>query len=48
MFEVDNIELEALLFQTGYLTIEERYTVGSQIHYRLKYPNTEHKNEFIL
>ncbi len=42
-FDVDNIELEALLFQTGYLTIEEKFNVGSQIQYRLKYPNQEVK-----
>ena len=40
-FEVGNIATEALLFQTGYLTIvgeEERY---GQAHYRLGYPNLE-------
>lgn len=42
-FDVDNIELDALLFQTGYLTIKEKYKIGSQIHYRLKYPNQEVK-----
>jgi hypothetical protein len=42
-FDVDNIELEALLFQTGYLTISEKFKVGSQIHYLLKYPNLEVK-----
>ncbi len=42
-FDVDNIELEALLFQTGYLTIKEKYNIGSQIHYSLKYPNQEVK-----
>lgn len=42
-FDVDNIELEALLFQTGYLTIAEKFKVGSQIHYLLKYPNLEVK-----
>ena len=42
-FDVDNIELEALLFQTGYLTIEKKYKIGTQIHYLLKYPNQEVK-----
>lgn len=42
-FDVDNIELDALLFQTGYLTIKEKFKIGSQIHYSLKYPNQEVK-----
>jgi hypothetical protein len=42
-FDVDTIELEALLFQTGYLTIDKKYNIGSQIHYLLKYPNQEVK-----
>ena len=42
-FDVDNIELEALLFQTGYLTILERFTIGAKIYYSLKYPNMEVK-----
>ena len=40
---MDNIELEALLFQTGYLTILERFTIGAKIYYSLKYPNMEVK-----
>lgn len=42
-FDVDNIELEALLFQTGYLTIKEKYRLGAKIYYSLKYPNQEVK-----
>ncbi len=42
-FDVDNIDLEALLFQTGYLTIREKFKLGIQIHYSLKYPNQEVK-----
>lgn len=40
-FDVDVIEPEALLFQTGYLTIQERYQRGSLYRYRLRYPNRE-------
>ena len=40
-FDVDDIAPEALLFQTGYLTIREReYLDGTPI-YRLDYPNRE-------
>lgn len=42
-FDVDNIELEALLFQTGYLTIKEKIYLGSNIIYSLSYPNLEVK-----
>ncbi len=40
-FDVDAIGIDALLFQTGYLTItgEERH--GSRTRYRLDYPNHE-------
>ena len=40
-FDVEQIAPEALLFQTGYLTIEESsYRIG-RIRYRLGYPNLE-------
>ncbi len=40
-FDVDEIATEALLFQTGYLTIEESsYRIGRRT-YRLDYPNLE-------
>ncbi len=42
-FDVDNIELESLLFQTGYLTIQDKFRIGAKIRYRLKYPNLEVK-----
>lgn len=32
-----------LLFQTGYLTIKEITTIGTQYAYRLSYPNLEVK-----
>lgn len=40
-FDVDDIKLETLLFQTGYLTIKEVTTVFNQRNYRLGYPNLE-------
>jgi hypothetical protein len=43
-FDVDNIPLHTLLFQTGYLTIDEVLTIGTQYGYRLKYPNLEVKS----
>ena len=40
-FDVDDIATEALLFQTGYLTILEEEHVGDEPMYRLGYPNRE-------
>ena len=40
-FDVDEIAPEALLFQTGYLTIREREDLGGVTVYRLGYPNRE-------
>ncbi len=40
-FDVDEIAVEALLFQTGYLTIEESAYRGGRMRYRLGYPNRE-------
>ena len=40
-FDVDEIAPEALLFQTGYLTIREREDLGGTSIYRLDYPNRE-------
>ncbi|MDE0693156.1 MAG: ATP-binding protein [Gammaproteobacteria bacterium] len=40
-FDVDEIAPEALLFQTGYLTIQEREALGEETVYRLGYPNRE-------
>ncbi|MCY4424869.1 MAG: AAA family ATPase [Acidimicrobiaceae bacterium] len=50
-FDVDHIATEALLFQTGYLTIGEEITEGSRKRYRLAYPNLEVRqnlNEHLL
>ena len=40
-FDVEDIGIEALLFQTGYLTITEREWDGTQTFYTLDYPNLE-------
>ena len=40
-FDVDDIATEALLFQTGYLTIHAQERLGGQIFYSLGYPNQE-------
>ena len=40
-FDVDDMPTEALLFQTGYLTIERPEPRGGRMFYRLGYPNLE-------
>ena len=40
-FDVDDIATEALLFQTGYLTIRQTEPRGERMFYRLGYPNRE-------
>ena len=40
-FDVDDMPTEALLFQTGYLTIERPQPRGGRMFYRLGYPNRE-------
>jgi hypothetical protein len=40
-FEVGNIPTEALLFQTGYLTIDTEEEISGTFYYRLRYPNRE-------
>ena len=40
-FDVDHIATEALLFQTGYLTIRHTEPRGGEMYYRLSYPNQE-------
>ena len=39
--DVDHISTEALLFQTGYLTIRRTEVRGGELYYRLGYPNRE-------
>lgn len=40
-FDVDNIPVEALLFQAGYLTIDSVWEIPGQMEITLKYPNLE-------
>jgi hypothetical protein len=40
-FEVGNIPTPALMFQAGYLTIDEEIHEGDNYFYRLRYPNRE-------
>jgi hypothetical protein len=40
-FDVDDIAIEALLFQTGYLTIGETIDIPGRRQYVLRYPNLE-------
>ena len=50
-FDVEDIATEALLFQTGHLTITGERSLGGKILYRLGYPNREVKqsvNEHLL
>ena len=50
-FDVDHMATEALLFQTGYLTIAEERGRGGRTSYRLGYPNREVReglNEHLL
>ena len=50
-FDINSIELETLLFQTGYLTIKEVEELGFTTIYKLEYPNVEVKkslNDYIL
>ncbi|PCJ16087.1 MAG: hypothetical protein COB02_17155 [Candidatus Cloacimonadota bacterium] len=46
-FDIDNIDLEVILYQSGYLTIQEQVTTKrKRIEYRLKLPNIEVKQAF--
>ena len=40
-FDVDQMAVEALLWQTGYLTFRGQRRLGARIEYRLGYPNLE-------
>ena len=40
-FDVDDMATEALLFQTGYLTITDSEELGGELLYQLGYPNRE-------
>ncbi|MDD2729559.1 ATP-binding protein [Malikia sp.] len=40
-FDVEQISTEALMFQSGYLTIASQFKMGARTEYTLKYPNLE-------
>jgi hypothetical protein len=43
-FDVDFVEPENLLFQTGYLTVAHEFRVAGKMFYKLRYPNMEVKS----
>jgi hypothetical protein len=45
-FEIEHLEPETLLFQTGYLTIKEEISLGSRTSYLLGFPNLEVRMSF--
>ncbi len=45
-FDIEYISIEALMYQTGYLTIKEIEKVGSREVYSLDYPNREVREAF--
>jgi hypothetical protein len=50
-FDIDRIHINALLFQTGYLSIKTEEQIGSHNYFTLKIPNNEVRigfNEFLL
>ncbi|WP_093447885.1 ATP-binding protein [Thiomicrospira sp. ALE5] len=42
-FDIDNLDLEVILYQSGYLTIDRVQTLGVKTYYYLKLPNLEVK-----
>ncbi|MFN8577088.1 MAG: AAA family ATPase [Candidatus Sericytochromatia bacterium] len=46
-FEVDKMNVYALLFQTGYLTIKEIIEIDEEKEYRISYPNEEVKKSML-
>jgi hypothetical protein len=45
-FDIEHISIEALMFQTGYLTIKQVKTIESEEMYLLDYPNKEVRQSF--
>ena len=43
-FDVESLQIETLLFQTGYLTIQQETRMGSARFFQLGYPNLEVKS----
>jgi hypothetical protein len=45
-FDINNIEIDILLYQTGYLTIKKEEEIGDNYFYTLMFPNKEVKKGF--
>ncbi len=45
-FEIEDISLETVMFQSGYLTIKEIEEIGDNYFYHLSFPNIEVKKSF--
>ena len=45
-FDVQDIDLRALMFQSGYLTIAEECRTGTSVFYSMAYPNLEVRENF--
>ncbi len=45
-FDVEDIKVEALYFQSGFLTLLEKMRKGNRTYYRLNYPNLEVRESF--
>lgn len=46
-YDIENIDILSLLFQTGYLTVKGIKPVGTRRKYTLSYPNEEVKESFL-
>ncbi len=46
-YDIENMEIAALLFQTGYLTVKKITIEDEEKTYELSYPNQEVKNSFL-
>jgi len=46
-YDIENLEVLSMLFQTGYLTIKDIIPVGIKSKYVLSYPNEEVKESFL-
>ncbi len=46
-YDIENLEVLSMLFQTGYLTIKDIVPVGIKSKYVLSYPNEEVKESFL-
>ncbi|HLP48782.1 MAG TPA: hypothetical protein VK469_22770 [Candidatus Kapabacteria bacterium] len=47
-YDIENIDIVALLFQTGYLTIKKITIEKNEETYYLSYPNKEVRDSFLI